>query len=173
MRIRRARALVVDRHYFGLDFGSPNTRLYPLLGSPCDASAQGRSCRPNTQVIVLCLCTGFMIVEFVGGYLANSLAIMTDAAHLLSDASGFALSIFSMWVASRKSGSAHSYGYHRAEVLGALASVISLWAVTLTLVVSVRVHALTCSGHAVGLWISRLDFGSPNARPAHPRRSAV
>jgi zinc transporter 2 len=39
-----------------------------------------------------------MVIEFFGGIMANSLAIMTDAAHLLSDISGFFISIFSIWV---------------------------------------------------------------------------
>lgn len=61
---------------------------------------------------------------------------MTDAAHLLSDASGFALSLFAMWVSTRRSAASHSFGYHRAEVLGALASIICLWAVTIQLIVA-------------------------------------
>ncbi|KAK9861403.1 hypothetical protein WJX84_006624 [Apatococcus fuscideae] len=78
----------------------------------------------------LIICFIFMIVEVVGGYLANSLAIMTDAAHLLSDVSGFAVALFAGVFATRKSGDTHTFGYHRIEVLGALASVLSSWLVT-------------------------------------------
>ena len=45
-----------------------------------------------------------------------SLAIMTDAAHLLSDVSGFGVSLFAAWYAARKSHSTHTFGYHRVEV---------------------------------------------------------
>jgi Co/Zn/Cd efflux system component len=44
-------------------------------------------------IIVSGICTLFMISEVIGGWIANSLAIMTDAAHLLSDLLGFAISI--------------------------------------------------------------------------------
>ena len=50
-------------------------------------------------VIVACLCTVFMFLEFAGGYFADSIAIMSDAAHLLSDLSGFIISIASIYIA--------------------------------------------------------------------------
>jgi len=51
-------------------------------------------------LIVSAVCFLFMVIELVGGILANSLAIMTDAAHLFSDISGFFISIFSIWIGS-------------------------------------------------------------------------
>ena len=51
-------------------------------------------------LIVSAVCFIFMVIELVGGILANSLAIMTDAAHLFSDISGFFISIFSIWIGS-------------------------------------------------------------------------
>ena len=57
-------------------------------------------CKLFTVSIV---CVTFMIVEIIGGYIANSLAIMTDAAHLFADLSGFFISIFSLWLAKRPS----------------------------------------------------------------------
>ena len=71
-----------------------------------------------------------MVVEVVGGLYAHSLAILTDAAHLLSDVSGFAVSIAAAYFASVASASHYSFGHHRMEVLGALASVASVWLVT-------------------------------------------
>ena len=50
---------------------------------------------------VCIICTIFMIIEIIGGYLANSIAIMSDAAHLLSDLLGFLISIISIYI-SRK-----------------------------------------------------------------------
>jgi zinc transporter 2 len=52
-------------------------------------------------IIASVLCLFFMVVEIVGGVLANSLAIATDAAHLLTDFASFMISLFSIWVASR------------------------------------------------------------------------
>jgi zinc transporter 2 len=80
-------------------------------------------------------CTIFMAIEFVGGWLSNSLAIMTDAAHLLSDLSGFIISIASLYIALRPANLRLTYGYHRAEVLGALGSILIIWILTIWLAI--------------------------------------
>ena len=69
-------------------------------------------------------------VEVVGGYYAHSLAIMSDAAHLLSDLGAFFVSLLTLRFAARRSAPTHSFGYHRLEVVGALFSVAMLWLVT-------------------------------------------
>lgn len=79
-------------------------------------------------------CLVMMVAEIVGGLLANSLAIMTDAAHLLSDLAGFLISIFALWLATRPATSRLSFGFHRAEILGALISVLLIWVLTGVLV---------------------------------------
>ncbi|XP_053700837.1 proton-coupled zinc antiporter SLC30A2-like [Synchiropus splendidus] len=78
----------------------------------------------------------FMIGEVIGGYLAHSLAIMTDAAHLLTDLGSIVISIFSLWMSSRPHTEIMTFGWHRAEILGMMLSVMSIWAVTAVLVVS-------------------------------------
>ena len=75
-----------------------------------------------------------MIAEVVGGILSNSLAIATDAAHLLTDFASFMISLFAIWVAGRPSSERMSFGWHRAEVLGAMVSVLMIWVVTGVLV---------------------------------------
>lgn len=59
-----------------------------------------------------------------------SIAILSDAAHMLSDVAGFAVSLFASWAVTRKSHSSYTFGYHRIEILGALVSVLTIWAVT-------------------------------------------
>jgi hypothetical protein len=76
------------------------------------------------------LCLIFMVAEVVGGLLANSLAIATDAAHLLTDFASFMISLFALWMASRPASRKMSFGWHRAEVIGALTSVLMIWVVT-------------------------------------------
>ena len=73
--------------------------------------------------------------EFVGGYLSGSLAIMTDAAHLLSDCISFVIAIISIWISNRPADARMSFGYRRVEVLGALLSIFGIWALTAVLVV--------------------------------------
>ncbi|OWR46682.1 proton-coupled zinc antiporter SLC30A2-like isoform X3 [Danaus plexippus] len=81
-------------------------------------------------IIASVLCVIFMIGEIVGGYLSNSLAIATDAAHLLTDFASFMISLFSLWVASRPATRRMPFGWYRAEVIGALTSVLLIWVVT-------------------------------------------
>jgi Co/Zn/Cd efflux system component len=75
-------------------------------------------------------CVFFMIAEAVGGYLSNSLAILTDATHLLSDVAGFLISIIAIWITSKRATGSMSFGFHRAEILGAIISVLLVWAIT-------------------------------------------
>lgn len=56
----------------------------------------------------------FQVGELVGGYLAGSLAIMCDAAHLLSDCAGFLLALSALFLSRRPPSSRMSYGYRRA-----------------------------------------------------------
>lgn len=70
--------------------------------------------------IVIALTATFMVVEFVGGLLSNSLALMADAAHMLTDVGALALSLFVLWFARRATSAAKTYGYLRLEILAAL-----------------------------------------------------
>ncbi|XP_003971454.3 zinc transporter 2 isoform X1 [Takifugu rubripes] len=80
------------------------------------------------------VCLVFMIGEVIGGYLAHSLAIMTDAAHLLTDFGSMMVSLFSLWISSRPPTKSMTFGWHRSEILGAFISVMSIWIVTGVLV---------------------------------------
>ncbi|KAG1703550.1 hypothetical protein DVH05_007493 [Phytophthora capsici] len=81
-----------------------------------------------------CLCSFvFMCVQFAGGYYADSLAIMTDAAHLLSDVAGFLVSLFAMYLGQLPASATMPFGYHRAEVIGALLSVLLIWVLAIGL----------------------------------------
>ncbi|XP_009876902.1 PREDICTED: zinc transporter 8 [Apaloderma vittatum] len=86
------------------------------------------------------ICIFFMIAEITGEYIAGSLAVITDAAHILVDLTSFLISLFSLWLASRPPTKQLTYGWHRAEILGALMSMIIIWMVTgvLTYLASMR-----------------------------------
>jgi cobalt-zinc-cadmium efflux system protein len=70
--------------------------------------------------IVLLLTAVFMAIEFVGGWLSNSLALMADAAHMLTDVAAIGLSLFVLWFSRRAVSVAKTYGYLRLEILAAL-----------------------------------------------------
>merc|ERR1719271_875429 len=74
--------------------------------------------------------TCFMLVEIILGYLSGSIAIVTDAAHMLSDVSGFFISLVALRLSRRQADENYSYGYHQVEVLGALVSVFLVWFMT-------------------------------------------
>ena len=59
--------------------------------------------------------------------MSGSLAILTDAAHMFSDVGGFIISMYSIKIASKSPTYAKTYGYHRAEIIGALTSVMIIW----------------------------------------------
>ncbi|CAM9512492.1 unnamed protein product [Lampetra planeri] len=84
--------------------------------------------------IAAVICLLFMAGEIFGGFLAHSLAIMTDAAHLFADFASFSISLFSLWVSSRPPTKTMNFGWYRAEILGALLSVLTIWVVTGVLV---------------------------------------
>lgn len=94
-----------------------------------DSASDQRSKSAVKLLWLIVFCVIFMVIEVVGGMKANSLAILTDAAHLLSDATGFAISLFAVWASSWAATSHQSFGFNRLEVLGALASVQLIWLV--------------------------------------------
>ncbi len=67
-----------------------------------------------------------MIVEGVGGWLTNSLALMADAGHMLTDVAALTLTLFAIWFASRPPTAKKTYGYYRLEILAAFVNGITL-----------------------------------------------
>jgi len=70
----------------------------------------------------------FFVVELVGGLLTNSLALLADAGHMLSDVAALGLSLLAMVYASKPPTAEKTYGYHRLEILAALVNGLVLWA---------------------------------------------
>lgn len=81
--------------------------------------------------VTLALVSLYMVAEVVGGLLANSLALLADAGHMLSDAAALALALFAIWFARRPATSRHTYGYFRAEILAALVNAGLLIAISI------------------------------------------
>eukprot|EP00271_Cylindrocystis_brebissonii_P008161 TRINITY_DN22175_c0_g1_i1.p1 TRINITY_DN22175_c0_g1~~TRINITY_DN22175_c0_g1_i1.p1 ORF type:complete len:545 (+),score=86.51 TRINITY_DN22175_c0_g1_i1:165-1799(+) len=118
-----------------------------------DASSADMAEREEVRrklVWAIALALGFMIVEVAGGLWANSLAILTDAAHLLSDVAGFAISLFAIWMASWRATPKHTFGFHRMEILGALVSMQLIWMITGILLYEAIQRLITESGEVDG-----------------------
>ena len=90
-----------------------------------------RAAGTRALALSLALIVGFGIVEVVAGALADSLALLADAGHMASDAGGLALALFAAWAAGRPATSQRSFGYHRAEILAALANGVLLVAIAI------------------------------------------
>ncbi len=71
-----------------------------------------------------------MGVELVGGYLANSLALISDGIHMLMDSGALILSLFVVWVSKRQAPKGYTYGYQRVEILGALLNGLLVWLIS-------------------------------------------
>lgn len=83
----------------------------------------------------LALTAGYMLAEAIGGWWSDSLALMADAGHMLSDAAALGLSLFAIWIAGRPPTPEHSYGYYRAEILAALANGTALVAISIVIII--------------------------------------
>ena len=94
----------------------PHFHSHPA-SSECPGSTQQSALK-----IALGLTSLFTIVEFLGGWFTNSLALMADAGHMLTDVAALGLSIFALWFSSRPATAAKTYGFFRVEILAALAN---------------------------------------------------
>jgi cobalt-zinc-cadmium efflux system protein len=97
---------------------------HPPSRSPRNAASRAREKR--NLVISLCIAIGVMIAEVVGGFLTNSLALLSDAGHMLTDASAVLLSLLALSFATLPRDCKRTFGFHRLEILAALANGILL-----------------------------------------------
>ncbi|RWR89536.1 metal tolerance protein 1 [Cinnamomum micranthum f. kanehirae] len=129
-------------------------------GATCDFSdsetisrdAKERSASMQKLLMAVVLCVLFMSVEVIGGMKANSLSILTDAAHLLSDVAAFTISLFSLWASGWEANPRQSYGFFRIEILGALVSIQLIWLLTGILVYAAIFRIIHQTGEVEG-WL--------------------
>jgi solute carrier family 30 (zinc transporter), member 2 len=97
-----------------------------LIGSEDIQEARRRQNVLNRLYTASVLCSCFIVVEVVGGLWANSLAILSDAAHLFADLASFAVAIAASYLASMPATPDHTFGLRRTESLAALFSMTCL-----------------------------------------------
>jgi cobalt-zinc-cadmium efflux system protein len=135
-------------------------------------------------VAALALTGGYMLVELAGAFLTGSLALLADAAHMLTDVGGLGLALFAIWVAARPPTPAKTYGYYRAEILAALVNSLVLLGVAALIVVEawerllhpravlgwpmLGIGALGLAVNLAGIWLLHRDAEhSLNVRAAY------
>ncbi|HWC25225.1 MAG TPA: cation diffusion facilitator family transporter, partial [Solirubrobacteraceae bacterium] len=104
---------------------SHDERSESAAGHDHGHSRAGHSHAPSAHAdrrwltVALALIAGFMAVEVVAGLLAGSLALLSDAAHMLTDAGSIGLALGAARLAARPAGGAFTFGFGRAEILSA------------------------------------------------------
>jgi len=85
----------------------------------------------NRLALVFVFTTLYLIVEIIAGLLTNSLALLADAGHMLTDVAGLGLALFAIHFAERSATPARTYGFYRVEILAALANAVVLIGISL------------------------------------------
>jgi cobalt-zinc-cadmium efflux system protein len=88
--------------------------------------AHGGTSNRSALTIVLALTTMFLLVEVIGAMVTGSLALLSDAAHMLTDVAALALSLLALWFATKPPNPRKTFGYLRAEVLAAFINAATL-----------------------------------------------
>jgi cobalt-zinc-cadmium efflux system protein len=147
------------------------------------ARPDGRSAAPIRALwLALALTGGFAAVEAIGGVVAGSLALISDAGHMVTDAASFVIALIAASVARRPPSHHASYGYARAEVIAAFVNALAMLALIVWIVVeAVRrllapapvagavVMGIAVIGMAVNVvvaWVLARSGGGINARGA-------
>lgn len=99
------------------------------MTSAHDHGSDLRSAQRRALWIALTINAAYLGVEFVGGIAFNSLALLADAGHMLSDVVGLGIALVAQGLLSKPASARHTFGFQRAEVLGALANAVTLVAV--------------------------------------------
>ena len=121
------------------------------------------------------LIAGFMVVEAVGGWIANSLTLLADAGHMLLDASALGLSWLAMRLSRRESNARLTYGYDRFQVLAAFINALALFALSGAIVyeaferlgapeamLPIPALAVAAVGFVINVIVYRMLHGSDN-----------
>ena len=122
----------------------------------------------------------FAVVEALGGWWTGSLALLSDAGHMLTDSASLALGALAAWMARQPPSRRHSYGLGRAEIVAALVNAAAMLAIVLALAYEALVRlnnptpvngaiaaVIAAAGLALNLWVMRgLHSHDMNTRAA-------
>ena len=165
--------------------GGAHSHHHSLHAHDGDAHDHHLPIEPATMralAAALALTAGYAIVEALGGWLADSLALLSDAGHMATDAAALGLALFAQWVSRRPPSPRASYGYARAEVLAAFVNAIALLLLVAFIVIEaiarVRNPVAVAGGTVLGIasvgllvnvvtaWVLSRASSSPGAHSA-------
>jgi len=161
---------------------SPSAHLHAHLKGDARHThvAEGRS--PGALAFALGLTLFFAVVEVTTGFIANSLALISDAGHMVTDAASLGLALLAQIIAKRPPSAKHSFGFGRAEALAAFVNALAMLAVVAWIVVEAALRfaapkpvlggtvlIVAAIGLVINLavaWLLSRDQGSINTRAA-------
>ena len=162
-------------------FGADSS-LHAHKKGDAQQSHSNEAANQNLLLIALLLTLGFSIVEGTAAYFANSLALISDAGHMVTDAAALGLALLAQIISRRPPSPKHSFGFGRAEALAAFVNSIAMLALVLWIVIEAisrfnvphQVDGLTVTVvAAIGLvmnivvaWVLSRDKKSVNTRAA-------
>ncbi len=97
--------------------------------------------RPLTIAFAITFCV--FLLELIGGVWTRSLALVADAIHMAVDLAALGLGLFAAWISTKPADDKRTFGYHRVEVLAALANGVALW-----IIVGILLHEAWGRFHA-------------------------
>eukprot|EP01062_Namystynia_karyoxenos_P046632 TRINITY_DN34_c0_g1_i1.p1 TRINITY_DN34_c0_g1~~TRINITY_DN34_c0_g1_i1.p1 ORF type:complete len:556 (+),score=131.78 TRINITY_DN34_c0_g1_i1:80-1747(+) len=106
----------------------------PLVVLDSSGTGGRGSSAERALMCAVALSASFMVAEVAGGLLAHSVAILSDAAHLLCDVAAMGLALATLRLSRRPRTHSSTYGHSRAEVIGAFVSLLSIWFLTILIV---------------------------------------
>lgn len=102
-------------------------------------------------IAAIAIVAAFLVVEVVGAAVSGSLALLADAGHMVSDLLGLGIALAASVIAARPADDRNTFGYRRAEVLGALANGILLSVVAVVVAIEAIGRLVRGEGHVAGL----------------------
>ena len=92
--------------------------------------------KTRNKLIKLCIFSfSFMLIEFIGGWWSNSIAVISDAIHMGSDVIGYSMQMVASILALQPISLKYSFGKQRAELVGGLFNCFIIWTLTIYLMV--------------------------------------
>ena len=106
------------------------TSNFVAILEPCPTPIETAAAANRDRLVaVFGLTLGVFVIELVGGLASNSLALIADAGHMLTDVAGIGLALLAIWFAARPAKSGRTFGYLRLEILAAVVNAVLLFGV--------------------------------------------
>lgn len=113
-------------------------------------------------IIALSITVSIMVLEFIGGLITNSLALLSDSGHMLSDSSSLVFSLIAFGLAAKAATPKRTFGNHRFEILAALLNAVTLFVVAAIIIIEAieRFAAPPTVASATMLWIASIGLAA-------------